>query len=224
MVERVTRDLGSREAALLMYRSAADDLEAFAELYDATSSRVYGLAVGILRSPSLAEQVAHESYLEVWRTAAHFDSDRCGAVAWILAITLRPGSASTGLLEPGSSQPPPHVPVGMLGHHVSFRRCYPREEADLLEALTWLDREQRATLQRGRRTADEAAPDHLAAIPCSDGSRQVGAWKRRSVDRFCDITKLGPGLGPHRCRLAVTVDVTWASLAGKAVPDPDDSD
>ena len=47
---------------------------------------------------------------------------------------------------------------------------------------------------------------------------------RRSVDRFCDITKLGPGLGAHRCRLAVSADVIWASLAGKAVPDPDDSD
>lgn len=73
----------------LLRRSGRGDQQAFAELYDATSSRVFGLAVRVVRDPAQAEEVAQESLLEIWRTAARFDPNRGSALGWMLTITHR---------------------------------------------------------------------------------------------------------------------------------------
>ncbi len=75
--------------AALLKRAARGDKAAFAELYDATSARVYGLAVRVVRDPAQAEEVAQESYLELWRGSARFDPARGSAIAWILTIVHR---------------------------------------------------------------------------------------------------------------------------------------
>jgi len=62
---------------------------AFAELYDRTSSSVYGLARRVVRDPTRAEEVAQEVLLQVWRTASRFDSSRGSAKSWILTLTHR---------------------------------------------------------------------------------------------------------------------------------------
>jgi RNA polymerase sigma-70 factor (ECF subfamily) len=58
-------------------------------VYEATSAKVYGLVLRVLRNPALAEEVAQEAYLEVWRQASRFDPDRGSAQAWILTIAHR---------------------------------------------------------------------------------------------------------------------------------------
>jgi RNA polymerase sigma-70 factor (ECF subfamily) len=73
----------------LLKRSGRGDKAAFAELYDATSARVYGLAVRVVRDPAQAEEVAQEAYLEIWRGSARFDDTRGSAIAWILTIVHR---------------------------------------------------------------------------------------------------------------------------------------
>lgn len=73
----------------LMRRVAAGDREAFADLYDGVSSRVYGLIRRVLRDPGLAEEVAQEALVEVWRSAARFDPSRGSAAGWIFTIAHR---------------------------------------------------------------------------------------------------------------------------------------
>jgi RNA polymerase sigma-70 factor, ECF subfamily len=73
----------------LLKRAGRGDKDAFAELYDATSARVYGLAVRVVRDPAQAEEVAQESFLEIWRGSARFDPDRGSAIAWMLTIAHR---------------------------------------------------------------------------------------------------------------------------------------
>ena len=73
----------------LLKRSGRGDQEAFAELYDATSSRAYGLAVRVVRDSAQAEEVTQEAYLEIWRTAGRFDPERGSAVSWVLTIVHR---------------------------------------------------------------------------------------------------------------------------------------
>ena len=58
-------------------------------LYDATSARAYGLALRVVRDPAQAEEVAQEAFLEIWRTASRYDSDRGSALSWLLTITHR---------------------------------------------------------------------------------------------------------------------------------------
>lgn len=67
-------------------RAAQGDQRAFAELYDATSSRVFGLVLRILVDRAQAEEVAQEVFLEAWRNARRFDPERGAAMSWLLQI------------------------------------------------------------------------------------------------------------------------------------------
>lgn len=72
--------------AAALRRCAAGDQQSFAEVYDATSARAFGLALRVLRDRSQAEDAVQEAYLQVWRQSARFDPDRGSAISWILMI------------------------------------------------------------------------------------------------------------------------------------------
>jgi len=65
------------------------DETAFARLYDATASRVVGLAVRVVRDPAQAEEVAQEAFLEIWRTSGRFDPAKGSPLGWLLTIVHR---------------------------------------------------------------------------------------------------------------------------------------
>lgn len=73
----------------LLNRSARGDQAAFAVLYDAMATRVYGLAVRVVRDPAQAEEVTQEAFLEIWRMASRYDVGRGSATAWMLTIVHR---------------------------------------------------------------------------------------------------------------------------------------
>ena len=73
----------------LIERCATGDEWAFAELYDATAPRAYGLAVRVLRSRALAEEVTQDAFLELWRQSSRYDRSRGNAVAWLLTLVHR---------------------------------------------------------------------------------------------------------------------------------------
>lgn len=75
--------------ASLMQRSSRGDEAAFAELYDTTSARAYGLALRVVRNPAHSEEVVQEAYLDVWRTSSRFDPARGSAIGWLLTIVHR---------------------------------------------------------------------------------------------------------------------------------------
>ncbi|WP_217808690.1 sigma-70 family RNA polymerase sigma factor [Derxia lacustris] len=76
------------EAALcgLIARIVERDEQALAELYDATVGRVHGLALRIVRNAQTAEEVAEDTFWQVWRQAPRFDPERGSALAWLLTI------------------------------------------------------------------------------------------------------------------------------------------
>jgi RNA polymerase sigma-70 factor (ECF subfamily) len=62
------------------------DEAALGALYQASISRVWGLALRITRQPEAAEEVAEDVYMQVWRQAARFDARRGSVLAWLLTI------------------------------------------------------------------------------------------------------------------------------------------
>jgi RNA polymerase sigma-70 factor (ECF subfamily) len=80
---------GVPDLAELLRRSSRGDEAAFAELYDATTRRVFGLALRVVRDPAQAEEVTQEAFLEIWRTSARIDQDRGSGLAWMLTIVHR---------------------------------------------------------------------------------------------------------------------------------------
>ncbi len=73
----------------LLKQAARGDQAAFAQLYDAMASRVYGLALRVVRDPAQAEEVAQEAFLEIWRMSARFDPAKGSAPAYMLTIVHR---------------------------------------------------------------------------------------------------------------------------------------
>jgi RNA polymerase sigma-70 factor (ECF subfamily) len=62
------------------------DEQALADLYDGTNRVVYGLALRILGEPSAAEDVAMDVYMQVWRTAGSYESDRGTVLTWLATL------------------------------------------------------------------------------------------------------------------------------------------
>ena len=60
--------------------------EAAATFVRRFQGRVYGLALTMLRDPDLAEDVAQETFVRVWRHASTFDARRGRVPTWVLAI------------------------------------------------------------------------------------------------------------------------------------------
>ena len=65
---------------------AKGDESAFAELYQATSSKLYAVALRILRNREAAEEVVQESYFRVWEKAGDFNPALASPLTWMATI------------------------------------------------------------------------------------------------------------------------------------------
>lgn len=85
-----TDDLaGLADLAALIRSSGLGDEAAFSALYDATSARLHGLVLRVVRDPAQAEEVTQEAFLEIWRTSARFDASLGSAIGWMMTIAHR---------------------------------------------------------------------------------------------------------------------------------------
>lgn len=73
-------------AVQLIQRAAAQDREAFSQLYDRFSSLVFSLAMRMLRARSDAEDLLQEVFMQVWRQAGSYSQERGSPEAWIINI------------------------------------------------------------------------------------------------------------------------------------------
>ena len=75
--------------AALLRRVANHDADAFADFYDHTSARVYGLVTRVVRDRGYSEETTQEVYLQVWQNAANFNPAAGSAMAWLLTLAHR---------------------------------------------------------------------------------------------------------------------------------------
>lgn len=159
----------------LLRRSARGDEAAFAEVYDATSSRVYGLIVRVVRDPAQAAEVAQECYLQVWQNAARFDSSRGSVLGWILTMAHR---RAVDRVRSAQS-------AGERDQRFALRE--PREEIDTGDVVV-----DRMEAERVRRALGELTPVQRQAIELA----YLGGYTHSEVAGLLEIP-----LGTAKTRL-----------------------
>jgi len=87
--EQATERPDDRSPDALLTLVALGDADAFERLYPVLARAVYGLALRVVRNPSLAEEVSQEVLVEVWRFAPRYDRRRGSAMAWVMTIAHR---------------------------------------------------------------------------------------------------------------------------------------
>ena len=81
---RVTAD--DDELRGLMSSVVDRDERALGRLYDVLVGRVFGIALRITRNPATAEEVAEDTFWQVWRQAPRFDPERGNVTVWVMTI------------------------------------------------------------------------------------------------------------------------------------------
>jgi RNA polymerase sigma-70 factor (ECF subfamily) len=70
----------------LVTRIAIGDESALRAFYDETRSLVYGVVLRIVSLPAVAEEVAMDVYLQVWRQASRYQQGRGSVFTWLMLL------------------------------------------------------------------------------------------------------------------------------------------
>lgn len=125
----------------LLMQTGRGDQQAFAALYQRTSSKLFGVCLRMLRERAEAEEVLQETYITVWRRAASFDAGKASAITWLVTLARNKAIdrlrqhreeqlAPLQLDETADSQPTPATSAETSQEHQRLQRCL-----DALEPL-----------------------------------------------------------------------------------------
>lgn len=78
-------EANTRLAALLAL-CALGNQQAFADLYRATSAKLFGVTLRILRREDWAEEVLQESYVNIWNHAGDYAAHKSAPLTWMISI------------------------------------------------------------------------------------------------------------------------------------------
>jgi RNA polymerase sigma-70 factor (ECF subfamily) len=70
----------------LLAASSTGDRQAFARLYQETSSKLFGVAIRIVRREDWAEEVVQESYVKIWDHAGNYRTQLSAPMTWMTSI------------------------------------------------------------------------------------------------------------------------------------------
>jgi RNA polymerase sigma factor (sigma-70 family) len=135
----------------LLIRVGSNDQKAFAELYERTSSKLFGVCVRMLRDRNEAEEVLQETYTTLWRRAAGFDASKASAITWMVALSRNKAidrlrqrreqvlDDPSRLDETADERPTPAAHAEASQEHRRLERCLdelePQQQSSVREAF-----------------------------------------------------------------------------------------
>jgi RNA polymerase sigma-70 factor (ECF subfamily) len=133
--------MSSDELTELLAAVAERDSSAFERLYGATSAKLYGVILRIVRRHDVAADVLEDAYRTIWDTAGNYQPEFGSPTVWILAVARRlaidaarrPGVAS-GDAEPqiADAERPGRLPRREMTEELKrLLTCIGRLEPDL---------------------------------------------------------------------------------------------
>jgi RNA polymerase sigma-70 factor (ECF subfamily) len=70
----------------MIARISLADRKAFSQLYDCTSSKLFGVCLRVLKNRAAAEDALQETYMKVWRYAGNYQSGGISPMTWLITI------------------------------------------------------------------------------------------------------------------------------------------
>jgi RNA polymerase sigma-70 factor (ECF subfamily) len=143
----VSADPAQDRLAHLLGRAGLGDRAAFAELYNATRSKLFGVSLRIVRERSLAEEVLQDSFVNIWRHAPEYTAAKSAPTTWMTAIVR---NRSLDVIRRTREEPDVD---DQLAANLADESASPVREAmergdshSLRQCLEHLDAEQRQTI------------------------------------------------------------------------------
>lgn len=143
----MTLDAAQARLAGLLAKSALGDRAAFAELYRASSSKLFGVSLRIVRERALAEEALQDSFVNIWNHASDYAQAKSAPTTWMTAIVR---NRSLDIVR--RTREEPDVDDTLATNLVDERAAPPREAEARADAhsvrhcLEELDAEQRQTI------------------------------------------------------------------------------
>ncbi|CBK43363.1 RNA polymerase sigma factor SigK (Sigma-K) [Nitrospira defluvii] len=138
-----------QEWAGLLARIAVGDQSALAELYDASSAKVFGLAMRILGDHAAAEETTLDVYTQVWRRISTYEAERGTPGSWLMTLAKHRAidRFRSSYLERGRQVPLEHT-AELPGHEETPEQYSAGLERQRLvqQALASLSVEQRQAI------------------------------------------------------------------------------
>ena len=161
---------GTDTLEALLDRVAAEDSAAFAQFYDLTRARAYGMVLRVLRDPGYSEETLQGVYLQVWRTAPGFDRTQGSALAWLITLAHRRAVDRVRAEQSGAER---ESRYGALTTPTEFdsvsdealRRDDTRQVLDCLGTLTDLQRQSVELAYYGGLTYREVSERLASTLP-----------------------------------------------------------
>jgi RNA polymerase sigma-70 factor (ECF subfamily) len=76
----------SERLVCLIGRCALQDRQAFVELYEASSAKLFAISLRILKREAWAEEALQEAYLKIWRNASRYNHTLGRPMTWMINI------------------------------------------------------------------------------------------------------------------------------------------
>jgi RNA polymerase sigma-70 factor (ECF subfamily) len=134
----------AEELTALMQRVADGDHQAFQMLFQATSAKLYGIVLRILRRKDLADEIVQEAYLRIWRRAASFDRKAGSPITWMAVIARNLALDELRRAQPVSIEDRPDVlDMPDVFSHPLDAREKGEEWARLMACLAGMEKDRR---------------------------------------------------------------------------------
>jgi RNA polymerase sigma-70 factor (ECF subfamily) len=133
----------------LIARIAQRDQLGLAELYDRTSSVVFGLARRILNNIPSAEDVTQEVYLQVWREAGQYNATRGTPLSWLRMLARTRAIDCLRTLKKHENEQPlgSYLPIADGSRNAEEQLAVNGRRAIVLAAIEMLSPAQRQAIE-----------------------------------------------------------------------------
>lgn len=167
---------------VLLARLTAGDESALAEIYDAHSAVVFGVARRVLGDAAAAEDVCQEVFVHVWSSSASIDLDRCTLRGWLSVLAHRRAVDWVRRVERARQREERSTRLG-------------ERDAQVIDLADRAGRDDAAA--RARRAVAGLPDDQRIAL-------QLAFWEGRSYRQVAEVLGIPEGTAKSRIRLALS--------------------